>query len=290
MLILVRYGEIGLKSRNVRRRFEKKLISNIEDAFLRNKTECSVGSEWGRIYVYTENVDEGVNVLKNIFGIVSVSPVIESSSDLNDICKKSVDYSKKIIKKGQSFAVRSRRTGSHPYSSMDVAVKVGSTILDSIKNVSVNLSNPDVEIFVEVRNNKAYIFSKKILGPGGMPLGTQGKVAAFMNDEKSVVAAWLLMKRGCDVIPVYKNKDIVDYIKILEDWNNLLKPHILVSNNFSDQIQEINSFSRKTDAKAIVLGLTFSGFKKIKSSLPLFFPLIGLDDDEIKNMWQKIKT
>ena len=60
MLILVRYGEIGLKSRSVRRRFEKKLISNIEDAFLRNKIECSVTSEWGRIYVYTENLDKGV--------------------------------------------------------------------------------------------------------------------------------------------------------------------------------------------------------------------------------------
>ena len=288
MLILVRYGEIGLKSRNVRRRFEKKLIDNIEDAFLRNKTECRTTSEWGRIYVYTENVDKGVSILKNIFGIVSLSPVIETTSDIDDICKTSADYSKKIIKKGQSFAVRSRRTGSHHYSSRDVAVKIGSAILNSIKDISVNLNAPDAEIFIEVRNNRAYVFSEKIQGPGGMPLGTQGRVAAFICDEKSVVAAWLMMKRGGSVIPVYEesNRNAAHYLKILEGWNNLVKPFVVKSDEVSEQVQEIEKFSRKNDVLAIVLG--FSEFKKINSVLPLFFPLIGMDDEEIKTLWQKI--
>ncbi|MBU2565091.1 MAG: hypothetical protein KJ655_02405 [Candidatus Thermoplasmatota archaeon] len=288
MLILVRYGEIGLKSRSVRRRFEKKLISNIEDAFLRNKIECSVTSEWGRIYVYTENLDKGVSILKNIFGVTSLSPVVETSSEIDDICKTSADYSKKIIKKGQSFAVRSRRTGSHPYSSMDVAVKVGNTILNSVKNVSVNLNAPDAEVFVEVRNNRAYVFSEKILGPGGMPLGTQGRVAALIDDEKSVVAAWLMMKRGGSVIPVYEegNRNAAHYLKVLEGWNNLVKPFVIKSDNLSEQVQEIEKFSRKNDALAIVIG--FDEFKNIESFLPLFFPLIGLDNDEIKKLWQKI--
>ncbi|MBA3043867.1 hypothetical protein FP804_01870 [archaeon] len=288
MLILVRYGEIGLKSRSVRRRFEKKLISNIEDAFLRNKIECSVTSEWGRIYVYTENLDKSVSILKNIFGVTSLSPVVETSSELDDICKTSADYSKKIIKKGQSFAVRSRRTGSHPYSSMDVAVKVGNTILNSVKDISVNLNAPDAEIFVEVRNNRAYVFSEKILGPGGMPLGTQGRVAALIDDEKSVVAAWLMMKRGGSVIPVYEegNRNAAHYLKVLEGWNNLVKPFVIKSDNLSEQVQEIEKFSRKNDALAIVIG--FDEFKNIESFLPLFFPLIGLDNDEIKKLWQKI--
>lgn len=288
MLILVRYGEIGLKSRSVRRRFEKKLISNIEDAFLRNKIECSVTSEWGRIYVYTENLDKGVSILKNIFGVTSLSPVVETSSELDDICKTSADYSKKIIKKGQSFAVRSRRTGFHPYSSMDVAVKVGNTILNSVKDVSVNLNAPDAEVFVEVRNNRAYVFSEKILGPGGMPLGTQGRVAAFIDDKKSVVAAWLLMKRGCSTIPIYKesNRNAACYLKALEGWNNLVKPFVIKSDNLSEQVQEIEKFSRRNDALAIVIG--FDEIKKTKSFLPLFFPLIGLDNDEIKKLWQKI--
>ncbi len=293
MLILVRYGEIGLKSKSVRRRFEKKLINNIEDAFLRNKIECSVTSDWGRIYVYTESVDKVVNVLKNIFGIVSVSSVVETSSKLDDICALAVDYSKKIIKKNQSFAVRSRRTGTHPYSSMDVAVKVGSAILNAVKGVSVNLNNPDVEIFVEVRNNKAYIFSKKIRGPGGMPLGTQGRVAAFINDKKSVVAAWLLMKRGCSVVPIYKNSNNNKsyYTKILNQWNNLSKPFLLESDDVFNST-ELSGILLKGRFKGVVFGLTYDELRKypIKTKLKvsLFFPLIGMRNSDIKNLWKKI--
>lgn len=292
-VILIRYGEIGLKSRSVRRRFEKKLISNIEDAFLRNKTECSVRSDWGRIYVYTENTDKGVNILKDVFGIVSLSPVIETTSDIDDICKTSAVYSKKIIRKGQSFAVRSRRTGSHPYSSHDVAVSVGDAILKSIKDVSVNLSSPDVKIFVEVRNNRTFIFSEKIHGPGGMPMGTQGRVAAFINDEKSAVAAWLMMKRGCSVVPIYKNSNNNKsyYTKILNQWSNLSKPFLLESDDVFNST-ELNDILLKGKFKGAVSGLTYDELRKspikTKLNVPLFFPLIGMKNSDIKTLWKKI--
>ena len=66
----------------------------------------------------------------------------------------------------------------------------------------------------------------------------------------------------------------------------MVKPFVVKSDEVSEQVQEIEKFSRKNNAMAVVLG--FDEFKKINSTLPLFFPLIGMDNEEIKTLWKKI--
>ena len=125
VILLIRYNELGLKSPPVRRRFQKQLIRNIEEQFLNQGLECFIRPEWGRIFVETEDMDTGISILRKIFGITSVSPVISSNSELASISEKIIDYAKQLLKQGQSFALRTRRTGIHNYTSMSLAERIG---------------------------------------------------------------------------------------------------------------------------------------------------------------------
>ena len=205
VLLLIRYNELGLKSPRVRGRFQNQLIKNIESKFLNAGQDCFIDSDWGRIYVHTDDAALGIRLLVTVFGVFSVSPVIAQSANLEEISEAAVDYAKSLLKHGQSFALRTRRIGTHEFTSQDVAVRVGEAIRTRLKELelSVDLTSPDVEIFIEVRRNSSYIFSESYQGPGGLPLGTQGKVLSIFSDRQSFIAAWLMMKRGCRIYPVY---------------------------------------------------------------------------------------
>lgn len=283
-MYLVRYGELGLKSPKVKKRFQGMLKKNIEDAFLNKKTQCLTSMDWGRIYLHTDNNVIAENILRRTFGITSFSRVIETSSDLGEISNITADYSKKLLTKNNTFAVKARRTGSHKFTSRDVAVEVGSAILDANKkkNIKVNLSKPDIKIFVEVRHNRAFIFSEKIQGPGGFPLGSQGKVLALILDKKSVYSAWLMMKRGCTTKLACWEEDALSFAEELIPWQLNLKP---IKIEGEDDIEQAVDVAKKVRAEALVLGYTFEEFKKspeIKADIPIFYPLIGMDQKEIE--------
>jgi thiamine biosynthesis protein ThiI len=282
-LFLVRYGELGLKSPRVKKRFQKRLMMNIEDAFLKRETQCITSMDWGRIYIHTNDDKAAEDILKKIFGITSFSKVIECSSDIKDIHGSASQYSKQVIPKKSTFAVRASRTGSHKYSSQDVAKEVGSAILDANqdKNLKVNLSKPDIEVFVEIRHNRAFIFSEKIPGPGGFPMGSQGKVLAVISDKKSIYAAWLLAKRGCNTRLFCLSEDAIKLAEHLKPWNLLFRP-------FKAEMEDIQyalNIAYKIRAEALVLGYDFHEFEKspkIEADIPIFYPLIGMEDSEIQ--------
>ncbi len=282
-LFLVRYGELGLKSPKVKKRFQKQLMKNIEDAFLKRETQCITSMDWGRIYLHADDDSKAEEILKKVFGITSFSKVIECSSDLEDIDESASQYSTQILPKNSTFAVRASRTGSHKYSSQDVARQVGSAVLEENrnKNLKVNLTNPDVEIFVEVRHNKAFIFSEKIPGPGGLPMGSQGKVLAVISDKKSVYAAWLLAKRGCNTRLYCLFEDALKLAEYLKSWNITSKPFKAEK----EGIQNALKMAYKIKAEALVIGYDFHEFEKaptLEAEIPIFYPLIGMKDSEIQ--------
>ena len=110
--------------------------------------------------------------------------------------------------RAQKFAIKCRRVGKHDFTSQEMAAHCGGVVRDRIL-APVDLTNPDLTIFVEVRDDDTYIFHEKIRGPGGLPLGTQGKVVlfCFSSGIDSPVAAYLMMKRGCEVIVLHCNND-----------------------------------------------------------------------------------
>lgn len=200
--VLVRYGELALKSERVRRRFEQRLVENIKAAL--KGIDHKLKRERGRIFVETPSADKAIERLVRVPGVVSVSPAVKTRATLEEMTSTAVDVAKRVLKPGMSFAVRTRRAGEHEFKSGDVNAAVGSAILKAIPGVKVDLSAPDEEISIEVREKSAYVFTEVLQGPGGLPLGTQGTVVALLSGGiDSPVAAWLMMKRGCRVVLVH---------------------------------------------------------------------------------------
>ena len=206
--VIVRFGgEIGIKSEWTRKSYENLILKNVKKALTFHNINLEEFSRRsGRIYIKTKAPIEISEKLVKVFGISSVSPAIETTSNLEDIEEKSLELAKEKLGENAKFAVRCRRIGSHPYTSMDVCRRVGQIILDELatRKLKVDLENPDVEIQIEIREDKAYVYSEVLYGPGGFPLGSQPKLVCLLSGGiDSPVACWLVMKRGAPITPIY---------------------------------------------------------------------------------------
>ena len=270
-LLLVRYCEIGLKSTPVRRRFENILKDNMLTMLAADGVEAIITYADARYFIETNDIQGCVDSVKKVFGIASLSVAEECSSDMDDICASAADYSVGRISEGQSFAVKARREGSHPYTSMDVGREAGSAIFlrNEKLGVKVDLTNPEKVFYIEVRNNKAYIFDSYITCPGGLPLGSQGRVFADISDERGMVSAWMMMKRGCRTM--VRGDCGID---ILRSYDPTLR---------SVTDEEIASGSVK-EILGMVMGTSLEGLDSVdvsKYDVPVYFPTIGMTDDEV---------
>jgi len=289
-IILIRYGELALKSRPVRLRFERTLMRNIEELFLLEGRECILSREWGRIMAHVKDDAAAGKILRRVFGITSFSPAVECSSDKDEVAGVAGDASKALLRDGQSFAIRARRNGTHPYSSQQLGALAGSAVMEANKGrgIRVDLSDPDVEVFIEVRGKRAYVFADKFPGPGGLPMGTQGRVAALLGDDKSAAAAWLMMKRGCRVIAAGAGEDAKTATEMLRSWVPGLKLHELEDASPDG----LARFARRRKAEALVVGSTYEELEKgiPVSDLPILFPLCGMGPEEIVGLIGKIRA
>lgn len=221
-LIIARYGEIGLKSPKIRSRFERKLVKNIKATF-----ECDVNRNQGRIYIFPKDFDEGIEKLNRVFGVVSYSPATSTNTDYADIDETLTRYASDLVDDGildenTKFAIKCRRVGTHDFTSQEMAAHCGGVVRNVIL-APVDLTNPDLTIFVEIRENDTYIYHEKIRGPGGLPLGTQGKVIVLLSSGiDSPVAAYMMMKRGCEVVALHCNNDPFSGPKVTENFNLLV--------------------------------------------------------------------
>ncbi|MDD1676490.1 MAG: tRNA 4-thiouridine(8) synthase ThiI [Methanomicrobiales archaeon] len=196
MLWLVRYSEIFLKSDPVRRHWERILIANIKTVL----PTSHVNNERGRIWLRGEVDPEK---LLRVFGIASFSPC--EMVPLTDLVPAVLDFcSRNNLTASRSFAVWVKRVGKHKFHSTDLARQLGSVISETYPQLQVNLDTPERELFVEVRNDNCYLFTEVIRGPGGIPLGVEGTLVSLLSGGiDSPVAAWMMMKRGCRIIPIF---------------------------------------------------------------------------------------
>ena len=193
---LVRYSEIFLKSDPVRRQWEKALIANIREVM----PGVHVRNERGRIWL---DGDVKPDRLETIFGIVSFSMVEHVRLDeveafLPGYCRRHG------IRDAKTFALKIRRVGTHGFSSNDKAIAYGDLIRREFPHLKVNLAHPDKEIHIEIRNAEAYLYDTVTKGVGGLPLGVEGTLVALVSGGiDSPVAAWMMMKRGCRILPLF---------------------------------------------------------------------------------------
>lgn len=278
-IILVRYGELALKSKSVRRRFEKRLVRNIRSA-LGEKAEVRL--TYSRIMIKTKNDD----ALKRVFGIVSFSHCNVIDAKMDKILDLGLSVAKSEIKKGNVFAVKTNRVGKHIFTSDDINKKLGALIVEKLGN-KVNLSKPDKTIFVEVRDKKTYVYSDVIKGPGGLPVGVGGKVVVLLENKDSLSAAWIALKRGCEIIPVFVGKKNIKWFKLLERWSYGydLKANVVKSK----QPKEIEKAIHENSAIGLITSEkldNIDSFNALKSSIsvPVYRPLLCLSEPEIKHI------
>ncbi len=208
-VILVRIGgELGIKSRQTRRRMVWHLRQNIE-RLLDQYPVLKILDFRDRLLIYSEsNIDlnEMCQLIAiSVSGISSVSPALVVKATENSIISEGLLNAVSIIRPHSSFAVRVRRDGNHPFSSMDIARKLGAEILSSqLRGIKVDLETPDFQIFLDIRGSLAFIYTKIYKGIDGIPTQSQGIAIGLIRPNfNSIVAAWLMKKRGVEVIPVF---------------------------------------------------------------------------------------
>jgi len=275
--IIVRYSEIFLKSEFVRNQLEGKLADNIRNGIKRKEIDAKVKRERGRIFIETEQLEKITDLLTHVFGIASFSSAIKIElKNLENFVKENCKY----LLSEKTFAVRVSRTGSHDFTSQELAVRLGEIVINEIGK-KVRLKNPDDELFIEVRDQDAYVFTEKSFGPGGMPLDSQGKVNCFIDFNEALVACWLMMKRGC-VPNVYHTINV----DVLDDWSYGTSLRKIKVKNVDDIPDDL----------ALVVGdnLEKDRIEKVreheKKFTTVLTPVIGFKKEEIDEFWRKINT
>ena len=294
-IILIRYGELSLKSEYVRNQFERTLIKNISNALKDADVEFTIKKERGRIFLITNKPNLSKNILKKIFGIVSFSVAIKTDSNIDKISDHAINISKKYLSENVSFALRVTRVGTHDFTSKQVAEIIGSKIVNKIK-APVNLSNPDFELFIEIRNKHTYLFTEKVRGVGGLPLGTQGRILTLIEDSKSLLASWFLMKRGCDAIFVILDNYDINVVKdFIKKWY-LTTDVIKIDSKSKDIYTQLNKIIEKNNCDGMITGNYLKDNKQLlklkkysrKIKVPLLNPLVAMNENEIIKKCKKI--
>ena len=218
-LILLRYGELALKGRN-RIVFARRLRRNVRACLKAHGLSGEVVSIGQRVYVRTEDVEEALDPISRVFGLTSLSPVTEVARDIDAIvseCARQAGLAG--VGADVSFRVRARRSDkSFPYISPDIS-RLAAEAISRAHGGRIDLSNAaEVTLGVEVSRASALVYGRIVPCLGGLPLGVEGRVVALISGGiDSPVAAWLMMKRGCSVLPLHFGQNQIETSKALDN-------------------------------------------------------------------------
>ena len=204
--VMVRYGELFLKSEPVMKYYINTLTKNLTAAIEAEGMECAVEQHRGRIIIRGDDPGRIAQAASRVFGIVGVSRCILTPPDREIIEETAARLAEKKLSPGMSFAVRAKRSGMEGFSSQELGASTGARIFERCPGIRVDLTSPDYEVFAEARTFGGIVYDSQIPGPGGLPLGTQGKFLSLLSAGlDSPVATWMMMRRGC--VPVFFHCD-----------------------------------------------------------------------------------
>ncbi|MEM5814471.1 MAG: THUMP domain-containing protein [Candidatus Aenigmatarchaeota archaeon] len=245
--ILVRTGEQALKSKQVQKRWWAIFLNNIRAALQAAGVEFNFETNPSRVFVYTKETDKAIEALRHVFGVTSVSPVWTCHSSIEDINLLATEVATETLHldNSKSFAIRAYRAGRHDFTSQAVAENAGAAV-KRVTNARVDLAKPDHEIEIEVRSRKAYVFTSRVPGPGGLPVGTGGNVLAVIKSRDDALAAWLVAKRGVQ-LTILTDKNAAKHAEALKKWHYGKKMEILEKG-------KVPEIAKKREIHAIVTG------------------------------------
>ncbi len=291
-LLLVRYGELALKSPPVRREFESALRRNILDQFVREGLPGRLRSDRGHLYLETEDAERGARLVRRVFGVTSVSVVEDVASDPAVIAPRLLELADPKLAPASRFAVRARRTGQHPFTSQQLAGDLGAAILERFadRHLKVDLGQPDVELFVEVRGPRTYLYFDRYPGPGGLPLGVAGRLVALVDGPRGALGAYFMMKRGCRVGLVV----LPEGEPFVRDGLLRFDPSARTARSEPDVglwVPLVATMAESSHADGVVLPIPVEEYSRFGSQWGdrvLFSPTVGLTDEEVDERWRAV--
>ncbi|MDD4718712.1 MAG: tRNA 4-thiouridine(8) synthase ThiI [Bacilli bacterium] len=328
-IILIKYGELSTKKGN-RNLFINILERNIKKIL--KDYEIKIKKDRVRMYIMVNNqyIDEVANKLKKVFGIHSIVICYKVNTNSEDIQNKVLDILKnENIENFKTFKIITKRADKKfEIGSMDFNNLIGGIVLKNT-SLKVDVHNPELKIYIEIRREGTFIYLNEIAGNGGYPVGIQGKGLLMLSGGiDSPVAGYLALKRGIDLECLYfespphtsimaKNK-VVKLANIINEYSGNIKVHVVPFTKLQEEIYKnvessyvitimrrmmyliAEKMLEKTNCKVIINGesigqvasQTLDSMIVINNvtNVPVIRPVACLDKLEIIKLSEKINT
>ncbi|HHZ02877.1 MAG TPA: tRNA 4-thiouridine(8) synthase ThiI [Tissierellia bacterium] len=331
-ILAVSFGEIYLKGKN-RGIFEHKFMEQIKYA-VKEFEGVHVYKDSGKVFVETDNTDEMDSIIekvRKVFGSSVISPSIKTLKDPEVIIDKTKELFKYLLTKKdiKTFKIKTKRSDkSFPIKSMDFSAYVGGKILQEFSGITVDVHNPDVEIYIDIKRD-CYISSERIRTLGGLPVGSNGRALLLLSGGiDSPVAGYMIAKRGVEINALYfhtypftserANEKVKKLKEILEEYcgkinlysMNMLEVHkairefcreeetTILARRFMMRLAERIALENNMDmlitgeSLGQVASQTMKSMAVIEDAIhmPILKPLVGLDKAEIIEIAREIGT
>ena len=323
-VLLVRMGEIFLKGDN-RNFFIKALVRHIRKAV--EGTGCALELTQGRIFLRDiKDMDDVIRRVTRVFGVHSVSPVVECEKDIEAIAAQAVELMQPLS--GTFKCVARRADKRFPMDSMQINEEIGYRVLTACPNLKVDVHKPQHELSIEIRE-KAYLYVEKIPAVGGMPVGTNGKAMLLLSGGiDSPVAGYLIAKRGVQLNCIHYHsfpftseqakQKVVDLARLLSAYAGPIRMYVVPFTEIQQELYQkcpesqltilmrrymmriANRVARRAHCQALITGesigqvasQTMDGLccTNAVCDMPVFRPLIGFDKTEIMDVAERIGT
>ena len=326
---LIKYGEIAIKGKN-RHVFEEALERQIKRNLRDCEGEFAVERQTGRIFIRClsdYDYDELVGALTRIFGIIWICPcVLTEIKSFDETAGEIVRYiGEAFPDRHVSFKVKARRPNKkYPIHTMDLNAMIGEKILDAYPEMTVDVHHPDFELNVEIREQINF-YARMIPGPGGMPVGTNGKAMLLLSGGiDSPVAGWMIAKRGVTLDATYfhappytserAKQKVIDLAEQVAKYAGPIRLHIV---NFTDiqlyiyeqcphdeltiimrryMMRIAEHFARENACMGLITGESIGQVASqtmqslLCTNAVCQLPLIGFDKQDIVSIAEKIDT
>ncbi len=331
-MILCKLGEVILKGLN-RRSFEDKLISNLRRRVSKSGN-FRIYSKQSTIYVEPVSddcdLDAAFAACRQVFGVIAVSRALPCAKDVQAILATAKTYLHDELSTAKSFKVESKRADkSFPLTSIQLSQQVGGALHQAFPNLEVNVHDPELTVFLEVRDDAAFVHGPAVPGAGGLPLGMGGTAVTLLSGGiDSPVSSWMMAKRGVTLEPVHffsppytseaaKDK-VMQLARELTPWCGRMRLQIVPFTEIQEEIRRkvpedfftlvmrrfmmrlAERCAEEIRAKSIITGeclgqvasQTMEALRCTEDvvSLPVLRPLIGMDKEEIVRISRKIGT
>lgn len=328
--IMIRYGELSTKGKN-KRDFIRKLRSHVQST-ISVFPNANVKSNHDRMYIELngEDYEEVKEKLVNIFGIQSFSPVLQVEKDIDAISQAVVQMVKELYSSGKTFKIGTRRADKDfPLDTMEINREVGAAVIEALPEIEAQMKNPDIMVNVEIRKYGAFLYTHKVKGAAGFPVGTGGRAMLMLSGGiDSPVAGYLTLKKGVELEAVHfysppytspqalnKAKDLnaklakyagpiyfisVPFTEIQEEIKNKIPDSYSMTLNRRFMMRITDQLREERKALAIVTGesigqvasQTLESMVAINdvTSTPVLRPLVSMDKTDIIDLSKKIDS